>query len=162
VPENYMQPTPVDEAGSAAATSSAASSSSAPSLYDVVLLFDYQSAAGVSPPLSLSRGALLSVTDDSLADWLTVRSDASEPAAGAVASAVSGLVPSSYTARVLHRARALYAFAGDDSKGLLSLEPDQRVLVTARSDDGNWLTAWTVGRAPAQTGLVPATYIEQS
>jgi uncharacterized membrane protein len=163
VPENYMQSTPVDEAGSAAAAPSAAASSSAPSLYDVVLLFDYQSAAGVSPPLSLSRGALLSVTDDSLADWLTVRSDASEPAAGAAAaSTVSGLVPSSYTARVLHRARALYAFAGDDSKGLLSLEPDQRVLVTVRSDDCNWLTAWTVGRTPAQTGLVPATYIEQS
>jgi len=162
VPSNYMDPAPVASGEAASTPSSSSASASAAvapatgaALFEVVMLYDFTSAAGAEPALSVPRGQALSVLDDTLSDWLSVSgvsvTDGSAP--------LAGLVPVSFTSRVLHRARALYPFAGDESKGLLELKAEQVVLVTSRSEDGNWATVWTSDESQPRTGLCPVSYI---
>jgi len=157
VPANYLDATPLPSqeaaavsapATAVAATGAAESNGSAAApLYESVMVYDYAgSASGAS--ISVTRGQLLSVVDDSLPDWLSVRG----------ATGASGLVPANFTVRVLGRAKALYAVEANAETGMLGLHPEQMVLVTHRNEDGHWATGWTTDEPP-QTGLFPVAYV---
>jgi len=130
----------------AQATVPAAAAASSPT--QVVVSYDYRAATPAE--MTVKAGQVLMIVNKTNADWWEARALDAPP------NAKPSLVPASYVAPVIQRAKAAFDFkpAPNDEATQLSLKEGDLLYVTKKLD------AWFEGSNGSRLGLFPVDYVK--